>query len=306
MKRFVLIMLSGVVSQLAAQQPNCTPLPGNRILASDLAAVVPAFGAIPADTLLGNTPGPGSQRIFHAPELLSLAQRYGLSIGTDASACFTRSMEALDRGAVLAAMLSALQIPNARVEIAETSMYPVPHGLVEFRLDHLGVPASADQRSPVLWRGDVIYGDDHRFAIWATVRILAHCSELVASENLKPGAVIQASQVRVSDQVSFPAPRKERLRVDQVVGMTVVRPIAAGSILHAEMISRPNDISRGDLVEIEVVSGAARLLLTARAESGGHGGEAILVRNLESNRVFSAQITGKGKAIVSTDFRKAE
>jgi flagella basal body P-ring formation protein FlgA len=54
------------------------------------------------------------------------------------------------------------------------------------------------------------------------------------------------------------------------------------------------------------VSGAARLILTARAESGGHGGETISVRNLESNKVFSAQVAGKGKAIILTDFMKAE
>jgi flagella basal body P-ring formation protein FlgA len=46
--------------------------------------------------------------------------------------------------------------------------------------------------------------------------------------------------------------------------------------------------------------------LTARAESSGRGGETIAVRNLESNKVFNAQVAGKGKAIVLTDFMKAE
>jgi flagella basal body P-ring formation protein FlgA len=94
--------------------------------------------------------------------------------------------------------------------------------------------------------------------------------------------------------------------MDQVVGMTPLRPIAAGSVVRPEIISRPNDVSRGDLIEIEVLSGAARVVLTARAESGGRNGETIAVRNLESNRVFSAQVAGKGRAVVLTDFMKAE
>ena len=306
MKVHVLMALCWFGPRAWAQPMACTALREDRILAGDLAAVVPAFRDIPPGTLLGNTPQPGSQRIFHHPELLSLAQRYGLTLGADAGACFERAMALLDRNLVLEAMQASLQIPDAHIELAETSQYPVPLGRIEFGLERLGTPASPDQRAPVLWRGDVIYGEDHRFAIWARVRILARCSEVVAKESLKPGHSIDPSQLLLVTRETFPIPVKDRLSMDQVAGMTAVKPIAAGSVVRAEMISRPNDISRGDLIEIEVVSGAARLILTARAESGGHGGETISVRNLESNKVFSAQVAGKGKAIILTDFMKAE
>jgi flagella basal body P-ring formation protein FlgA len=291
---------------VAAQMPACKPLEADRILAKDLAAVVPAFDRVPPETLMANTPQPGSQRIFHHAELLSLAQRYSLPIDADASACFERAMEPLDRNRVLDAMRAALQITDAHIELSETSLYLVPRGNIEFGLARLGTPASPDQRAPVLWRGDVIYGDDHRFAIWARVRIIARRNHIVAAENLKTSHPIERSQLHEVTEEGFPTPLKPALSMDQLVGMMPLRPIAAGSVMRPEMISYPNDVNRGDLIEIEVRSGAARLVLTARAESGGRDGETIPVRNLESNKVFSAQVAGKGRAVVLADSVKSE
>lgn len=306
MRSYLLALLCWLAPQAWAQTPACTPLQDDRILAKDLAAVIPVFRQMPPETLLGNTPPPGSQHIFHSPELLSLAQHYGLHVAGDTTACFERAMEPLDRNRVLDAMRVALQIPEVRLELAEVSLYPVPRGRIEFGLERLGTPASPDQRAPVLWRGDVVYGDNHRFAIWARVRIVANFDQIVALENLRPGHVIESGQVRVASAEGFPVLAKQRLSIDQVVGMTPLRSIAAGSVIRPDLISRPNDVSRGDLVEVEVHSGAARLVLTARAESGGRDGETISVRNLESNKLFSAQVAGKGRAIVETDFMKAQ
>ena len=225
MRRPALVLLCWIAPQAWAQAPACTPLQDDRILAQDLAAAIPAFHAIPPETMLGNTPPPGSQRIFHHPELLSLAQRYSVSLDVDAGACFERAMEPLDRNRLMEAMRAALQIPDARIELAETSLYLVPRGRIEFGLDRLGTPASPDQRAPVLWRGDVVYGEDHRFAIWARVRILAPSNEVVAAENLKPGRIIEPSQLRATTGEGFPIPSKQRLSMDQIVGMTPLRTI---------------------------------------------------------------------------------
>lgn len=306
MRPHSLIVLCWIAPYAWAQAPPCIAVQDDLILARDLAAAIPAFRAIPPETLLGNTPPPGSQRTLHPPELLSLAQRYGVQIDGNSSACFERAMAPLDRSRIREAMLAALQIPDAQIELAETSRYAVPRGRIEFPLERLGSPASPDQRAPVLWRGDVIYGQDRRFAIWARVRILARRSEVVAAENLRAGRVIEPSQLRVTAVEGFPAPPKQQISMDQIVGMAPLRPIAAGTVLRPELVIRPNDVSRGELIEVEVRSGAARLVLTARAESGGHNGETIAVRNLESNKIFAAQIAGRGKAVVLTDFVKAE
>jgi len=286
---------------VAAGTPSCAPVDADRILARNLAEVLPAFRGIPPDTLLGNMPRPGSQRTFHYPELLSLAQRYGITLDADSSVCFERPMEALDHDRVLAAMRAALQVPDAHIELAETSLYPVPRGRIEFDLARLGSPATPDQRDPVLWRGDVVYGEQHRFAIWARVRILVPCTRIVAVEELRPGRRIDQSQLRAVADEGFPLTASLASGIDQFVGMVPLRNIAAGTTLVPSLVVRPNDINRGDLVEIEVRSGAARLVLTARAESAGHSGEMITVRNLDSNRTFPARVAGKAMAIVLAD-----
>jgi flagella basal body P-ring formation protein FlgA len=49
---------------------------------------------------------------------------------------------------------------------------------------------------------------------------------------------------------------------------------------------------------VEVRSGGAHLIFTGKAETTGHSGDLIVVRNLSSNKVFQARIEGKGKAFL--------
>ena len=114
-------------------------------------------------------------------------------------------MEPLDRDRILQAMRESLEAPDARIEIAETSLYPVPRGRLEFPREMLGRPASAAQKDPVLWRGEVIYGGDHRYAVWARVLVKAACERLIAVEALKPGQPIDPRQVRVEPGECFPS-----------------------------------------------------------------------------------------------------
>jgi|SRR5579871_1471967 len=60
----------------------------------------------------------------------------------------------------------------------------------------------------------------------------------------------------------------------------------------------PAVIHSGDVVDVEVRSGAARLILSARSASDGRPGEIISLRNLTSNKLFQARVAGKGKAFV--------
>ena len=299
------VVFLGIGGLVLAQTPACRPVEADSILARDLATALPAFGKMPPETWLANTPQPGSQRVFHSAEILSLAERYSLRVDANASACFERAMEPLNRDRVVEAMRSALKIPDARIEVSETNLYPVPRGRIEFDPSRLGTPASPDQRAPVLWSGDMIYGQNHRFAIWARVRIWARRELVVAAENLKPGREIEPSQLRTNVDEGFPR-LKEQAEPTRFVGMVPIRPIAAGAVVTSELLALPNEVNRGDLLEIEVRSGAARLVLTARAESGGREGDTITVRNPESNKAFAAKVVGKGKALVVADSTKAE
>jgi flagella basal body P-ring formation protein FlgA len=75
-----------------------------------------------------------------------------------------------------------------------------------------------------------------------------------------------------------------------------MRIVAAGAEIHLAQLMVPPDVNRGELVEVEVRSGAAHLALTGKAESAGRSGDTIVIRNLSSNKVFQARVEGKGKA----------
>jgi flagella basal body P-ring formation protein FlgA len=121
---------------------------------------------------------------------------------------------------------------------------------------------------------------------------------VVAAETLKKGEAIGASQVRVETADGFPIAGDVAQTVDQVVGRAPMRAIAPGTEVHLGLLMVPPDVNRGEMVEVEVRSGAAHLAFTGKAESAGRSGDTIVIRNLSSNKVFQARVEGKGKAFL--------
>jgi flagella basal body P-ring formation protein FlgA len=247
-------------------------------------------------------PPPGSKRTFHASELASLAQLYSIRLDSPPDVCFEWPMESLDRSRILQAMRESLAVPEARIEITETSLYPVPRGRVEFPRPMLGAPASTAQEHPVLWRGQVVYGGEHRYPVWAKVRVKVACERIFALEALKPGQPIDPRQVRTEPAECFPfLDGSGRSPAVSLSGTVPTRAIAAGSEIRPEFLARPNDVNRGDAVHVEVRSGAAHLAFIAQAESGGRSGDFIAVRNPSSSKIFRARIKDKGQVEVPID-----
>ncbi len=197
---FMMAVLAGAPGAPAAFIPGCTAVEGDSILARDAAQALPGFSAIPADTQIAYTPIPGARRVFRVAELGRLAKRYKVPLAPAGEICFERAMEPLRLDRVTDAMRKALDNPEARIEITESSLYPVPHGDILFTRSSLPSGSSA----PVLWRGFVRYGAEHRFAIWARVRILVRSVRAVAVENLRMGNPIEANQVRLQELEMFP------------------------------------------------------------------------------------------------------
>ena len=281
-----------------AQTPKCVAVEGDRILARDLAVSLPGFGQVSPETRLAPAPLPGMRRFFRPFELVALAQRYSVVIDPDASLCVERQTEMLDRDRVLEAMRLALPIPDLKIEIVETSLFPVPKGRLEFRRESLTTPASPSARIAVEWRGNVIYGDNQRFGVWARVLLSAPTPRVVAAEALKRGEAIGASQIHVETAERFPIAGDVAQTADQVVGRAPMRAVVPGTEIHLSQLMVLPDVSRGEMVEVEVRSGAAHLAFTGKAESAGRSGDLIFIRNLSSNQVFQARVDGKGKAFL--------
>jgi len=299
-----LMIYSWIVPCVLAQSP-CITVTGDQILGSDLARAVPAFAHIPPGSPLAPSPLPGNTRTFSLSELQSIAAHFAISIGSQPDACFRIAMETLNPDHIAATMRNALQLPAARIELLETSPATAPVGTIEFPRENLGAPAAPDSKTPVPWRGDVIYAGNRRFPIWAKVRITAPVSRLVAVEALRSGVPIKTSQVRAELVEGFPETFDGGLSPDQIKGMVLVRPLAVGALIRSDNLTRPNEVNRGDLVSVEVHFGAARLSLTGRAESSGRIGDTIAIRNPDSSKVFQALVEGPDQVTVGPNVAKS-
>jgi flagella basal body P-ring formation protein FlgA len=150
-----------------------------------------------------------------------------------------------------------------------------------------------------MWHGDILYGGDKHFGIWARVVLTAPALRLVATEELRIGVPVRANQVRAELVDGFPGPLTE-VTVDQVVGLLPIRSVLTGGEIRIENLVRPNDVNRGDSVRVEVQIGGAHLLLTGKAEAAGHIGDFVAVRNPETSKVFRAMIKGTGRVLVES------
>ncbi len=293
-----ILLLCSVACSWAAAQTPCIPVTGAQILGADLARAVPAFHAIRADLPIAPSPLAGARRIFPVSELESLAVRFGVHDNSFSEVCFSIATGPLDPARLIEPMKAALPIPGVRIEVLETSTNSAPLGRIEFRREDLGTPAARDRDLPVIWRGEVIYGGDRRFSIWARVRVTAPVKRLTAIESLRTGVPVKAGQVREELVDAFPLVSGREISLSGIEGMVPLRSIAAGTEIRPGDLAEPNAVNRGDLVHVEVRLGAAHLALTARAESGGRVGDWVPVRNLESKRIFQARVDGPGSVAV--------
>jgi flagella basal body P-ring formation protein FlgA len=303
-----ILILCCVAGNWALGQTPCVPVTGSRILGADLARVVPALKTLPPDLPIATSPLPGAIRTFPVSELQTLASRFAIRETVEEDICFRVATESLDRARVIESMMDALKadalkmdalkIPDIRIEVLDATNEPTPVGRIEFRRENLGTPAGPNRNLPIIWRGDVIYAGDRRFAIWAKVRITAPVTRLIAVESLRAGIPIKSGQIREEVTEAFPLSSGRMASLSQIEGLVPLRAIASGAEVRPDDVGQPYEVNRGDLVHVEVRSGAARLALTGRAESAGRVGDLVPVRNIDSSRVFPAVVEGKDSVVV--------
>jgi len=297
MSRLIAFLLS-IVPLFAADTAPCVAVDHDQITAHDLAAALPAFARLAPETPIAPAPIPGARRELRSVEVAALARRQSVQIDNPPDLCIEFAMEPLDKARLLESMQKALPYPEAQIDILETSMALIPRGRVEFRYEDLGLPANPEKRSVATWRGNIVYGDNHRFAIWARVMMSVKLPRMIAKETIQRGQPILPEMIRVEYSNVFPAPGDVARNLSDIAGQIPIRTIPAGKEVHLGQVATPPDVTRGDPVDVEVRSGAMRLVLRARSESDGRHGDVIALRNPSSDRIFQARVDGKDKASI--------
>lgn len=83
-----------------------------------------------------------------------------------------------------------------------------------------------------------------------------------------------------------------------VTGWTTKRDLAAGAVLTARQLKPSITVGRGDEVKITAGTGPIRVQATGTALTQGATGELISVRNITSERLIRAWVTGPGRVTI--------
>ena len=269
---------------LLAVAAVCLPVQSERITAGDLAAVVPAFHAMPASKVLSYAPLPGYSRVFPEAEL---RQRVPDARELPASVCFEWRMRLLSQEEIVAAMLASLP-SGSHVSIVETSHEAVPPGNLSFPLACLRNGN---------WKGYVEWAPGRKYSIWGKVRVQAPFSRVIATEAIRSGQRIEESNVRLETGVGEPATPGMATSLGQVIGRVARRLIPADSPVPTASVDVELTVARGDPVHVRVVAGNAALAFDGVSEGRGAVGDIVPVRNPFTKRLVHARVESRGSAI---------
>jgi flagella basal body P-ring formation protein FlgA len=269
----------------------CQPIDSDHILGKDVAAASPLFASLDPKIEVSAAPLAGVERVLRPEEIVRLAKQNGIALdGLAGAICFERVTEAMTAEKLLPELQKALGLENAKVEILDFSHFGVPRGTFEFPKSSL-MPNG-------MWRGKVLYGENHSMPVWVKTRITVERTWVEASEQLLVGKAIESSQLNLRTGPRFPFDPPLAESIQALVGRKPSRTLAVGTPIALAMLAIVHDVERGDRVEVEVTVGAAILDFEATAESSGKAGESILVKNPDNGHSFLAKIQNKGHVVV--------
>jgi flagella basal body P-ring formation protein FlgA len=294
-----LTMTLPFILALSGPPAGCHIIQSDTILARDIAAVVPAFASVREDFHLGYVPLSGAPRILRGSDLERFARNQGLELTGLPDVCLARQAAALRPSDMEAAMRTALSdvpgIIDAKIVISSWSLSPAPTGELVFPRSGMQLP-SGTQRE-VLWRGYVRHAGG-TLSVWARVRITVNTTRVVATANLPGGKAIQKNQVRVESCEESLLDETTARHLDEVIGYIPRSSLRAFLPIPRTQLAPPPDIAKGEIVDVQVLEGAAHLTVQGRAQTDGVTGSLIWVRNLSSGKDFRARVAGKNQVVV--------
>jgi len=296
-------MMIAALYLAAASTTGCRIVTDDVIRMRDIAATAPVFSAVDDNLVVAYAPLPGAIRILQSAQLARLANRHGIADGEFRDLCFQRAMRQIDQQELLDTLSKSLAIPSAEVELVDFSRFPAPVGDLAFPRSGLALSPS---KTPLLWKGYVIYGGGQHYPMWARVRVHARLRRVVAADNLVTGKPVRGDQVRIEPLEGVPDALAPAQSLDQVVGKSLLRPVRRGSTVSLDDISSSIAVHRGDTVDVDLRTPLLHLRFEAAAEMDGRLGDRIRLRNLRSKNTFVGEVSGRhcARVVLSVENEK--
>jgi flagella basal body P-ring formation protein FlgA len=259
-----------------------------------------------ADRVLGPGPDPGGRIIVEAAQLNAIARQYNVA---------WRSVSRADRAvlewpgrplpredaieAVRVAITAAgaaddcdIDLPGFTPPIVPVEVTPVA------TVSQLDYDSGSGRFTAALTiTGDGMNPIDARIAGRAEAMLEAP----VSVTRLLPETVLRSDDVRIARVRTTLLQNDVARSLDQIVGMQLRRPVAAGQPLRLTDLTRPPLVQRGSTVRIELSSAGLSVTGQAVALDAGADGEKIRVQNITSRAFLFARVVGPGQVRVTPD-----
>jgi flagella basal body P-ring formation protein FlgA len=120
---------------------------------------------------------------------------------------------------------------------------------------------------------------------------------VVAVRPLVRGDIVRASDValqrgKAGVAKSAASPDATFGSIENVVGLEVIRPVAAGAVLTSAAARKPLLVQRGEVVTVCAYSSGIRVKTTARSRQAGSEGDLIEVESLSDRARYFARVSG--------------
>jgi flagella basal body P-ring formation protein FlgA len=300
MRILVFLLASLVCAQAqAASLRSMTTLHGPNVLLKDLFD----DAGTKADRVLG----PGPERIIvEAAQLNAIARQYNVawrSVSRADRAVLEWPGRPLRRDEAIDAVRTAITAAGASDDVdIELSAFTPPLIPVEVAKPAIYAQLDYDSATGRFTAALSISGSGMNPV---ATRVSGHAEAMVESPvaltRLLPETILRAEDVHMARVRSSLQQSQVAQSLDQIVGMELRRPVAAGQPLRLEDLVRPPLVKRGSTVQIELRAAGLSVTGQAIALDAGVEGDRIRVQNMNSHALLFAEVVGPGQVRVTPD-----
>jgi flagella basal body P-ring formation protein FlgA len=308
------LLFSASLSETIAQSRNDTIAPptlrANVTVTSDIVRI---------GDLLDNAGSFGATPIYRAPDLgttgaLPVAQvlaalRTHQVIGVDTrdlkEISVTRAVRAIERQEIEHAVARTLERRNGLGEAANLSInFDRDIGDVKLEATNSGNLQPVTLRyEPRNNRFDITFEiANESSAAPARLRFTGTAIETieaaVLARNVERGETLKHSDVLIERRPKAEVGNDLALR-DNAVGMQARRQLRAGQALKTADLARPDLVTRDQSVTLVYQGAGLYLTIRGKALDGGTEGDVVSVMNLQSKRVVTGVVTGRGQVTIT-------
>ena len=130
--------------------------------------------------------------------------------------------------------------------------------------------------------------------LYVPVRIAVLEQIVVSRRPIVRGHTLTAADIMLDEVDTSGLHKAYFTRLEDVVGLRTKRSIGSGKTLHAGLLRREQLVKRGSQVEIVAHSSGLHITMRGKALADGGRGDRIRVKNVNSGRIITGTVSGRG------------